>query len=1659
MKGWILDLYPGRPGEMVVWLKLEDGSAVRLVDSWSSSFFVASDDRTDLKLPLEVLSGELAWWRTVRKRERITDWGESEVVEARVKDARRVQQVAERLEGMGPFDAYRIYNADVPPNQAYLYEHDLFPLAYCDVEQAGGRLEWELKDDVMAYDYHVPNLRSVKVDASIEKKGRLPTYGDRLKEIRLDNGAESFTIDGRDEAETILEAVKAVRDADPDFVLTTDGDTFLMPYLVKRAEANGVGAGLRLGRDPRPLRMPAKKGTSYFQYGKIRYKPSSMKLYGRVHIDVNTSFAFSEAGFEGLFELSRVCRMPLQTASRASIGKALSSLQFYHASKMGLLVPWKPTLAERFKDRAELLVADRGGFIFEPRMGLYEGVGELDFSCLAKETRVLTKNGEVAISELEAGAEVFTPFGWQKVLRIHKYLINDKVFRITLADGRRITCTQQHRFPVLVRDVFEEKMAGEIRKGNRFIVTDSLPLSHNDDLSCLFGVFTAEGYSLRKEQRYFDKSRGKTRISHQYRIEFSIDKREIDLHNFIVGTLSKIYPGVRVYTRPKQKSNGIDLAVAQKAVVNDFLSRYASFIASERHNRDEEASFVRGFFEGDGGVNIKRNTVQCNQSSKNHSKLETVCKYLRDLGIRYRVGRYDYEYRLSPVSADFLELSGLEAVVRYSAYVGFISRNKQQKLHQAILNRIRKARNYPKGRLGLYTMARKNNALSFIHEVRVMGKEILEYNDAVYDLTLEWQEFPYYFANGILTHNSLYPNIMLKKNISAETVRCPCCPDSENRVPELDWNVCKRRKGVVPTAIDIIVTKRLRYKELKKHATGAEYDRYSARQAVLKWIGVTCLPRESPVFVKRGSTERLVRIGDFIDSLVGERTGVLECPPDVFVAGIGPDYKAKYSRVANLIKKPNSQKLLSVEMEDGRKIVTTPDHPFFILHQGELKTVMAEDLVVGEAVPAALRLPSATHADSPVDLIERLENSLGEEEQKLWRVSGGYLKERIRERRRDLLQSAVSEGYSYQAAASWAKTGIIPLKFLRLLGIDPRTHGAMRVGAGRRGGGRIAWLPAVIKVDENLGFFLGLYVADGSATRTYVRIDIASSEPELLRTTRKLAESLFGVSPHVYKETKAQMHVVQINNASLVRILEKVFDLPGSAEKGKLKVPDIIFNCGAQAAHRFIAGLVAGDGSASKKSRFVGVATASKAFQEQVAFLSAKLGLTYRLAASREGKHPLYTVNFAGPETLGIIGNWAYSKENKRATIQSWSSESSSTCDHPRYLRLPAKESGLFALVRATRTSSEPHVLEEGRTCPAQVRKKLVRMRARGMNEAELEQRARIVKMVNGDLGFVRVTKIKKLEERPEYVYCFQLADGEVPGFHTGEGLIFTHNCFGYLGFNNAKFGRIDAHIAVCAWDRRLLVDAARVAERRGYEVIHGIVDSLWVRRRGAEEHDFLDLRAEIERETGFELSFEGIYKWIAFLPSKADPALPVLNRYFGAYRTGVLKVRGVEARRHDTPAFFKRCQMEILRALARAGTLAEAKGRVPECVEVFLKYADAIRGREVPAEDLAYSRNLSRTPDEYSNRTLQASVAAQLAEEGADLHAGEGVRYVITDYGSRGSKRAAPLEFGSSRRYDAGRYVALLAEACASVLAPFEPSCDPESLVRRHEHGPGFEA
>ena len=382
-KGWILDVYPSGPSQVTVWLIGENGERVRLVDNYTHRIYVAGDYQLLKNLAEKIrISKSVAGFRFVEKYADFMEASRKRVLEIDMRDYRRTSFFARKVLRLGGYENFQLYNVDVPIAQAYLYERDVFPLAHVLVFESGNRLGYELLDSVESCDYEVPCLRSVWINVDVEKQEAVTRFSDKIGSISLELDDKTVVIGEGDEADKILELVKTVREVDPDIVFTRGGDSFLFPYLAYRAFVNGVLDKFVLSREDVPLKAKRSRGRSFFSYGRVYYKAPLRRLYGRIHIDVNNTFIYSACGLEGLFEVSRTCRVPLHRAARASIGSIMSSLQLYTAWKEDILIPWKKREPESFKTGWELLVADRGGFIFEPKLGFHTDVVEVDFTSM-----------------------------------------------------------------------------------------------------------------------------------------------------------------------------------------------------------------------------------------------------------------------------------------------------------------------------------------------------------------------------------------------------------------------------------------------------------------------------------------------------------------------------------------------------------------------------------------------------------------------------------------------------------------------------------------------------------------------------------------------------------------------------------------------------------------------------------------------------------------------------------------------------------------------------------------------------------------------------------------------------------------------------------------------------------------------------------------------------------------------------------------------------------------------------------------------------------------------------------------------------------------------------------------------------------------------------
>lgn len=261
--------------------------------------------------------------------------------------------------------------------------------------------------------------------------------------------------------------------------------------------------------------------------------------------------------------------------------------------------------------------------------------------------------------------------------------------------------------------------------------------------------------------------------------------------------------------------------------------------------------------------------------------------------------------------------------------------------------------------------------------------------------------------------------------------------------------------------------------------------------------------------------------------------------------------------------------------------------------------------------------------------------------------------------------------------------------------------------------------------------------------------------------------------------------------------------------------------------------------------------------------------------------------------------------------------------------------------------------------------------------------------------------------------------------------------CFGYTGYRNARYGRIECHESITAFSRDILLTASEVAQQAGYEVLHGIVDSLWVKGSPGCARPFR-LTRMISARTGIRMDVEGRYHWIVFLPSKGT-GVGALTRYYGLFENGTVKVRGVELRQHNTPAFLKNAQHSMLAVFKHARTAEEFRALIPKSIDALRRFAAALRDGAVGHNDLVYTTTVSKDLASYRVSTLAKAALLQLQDLGVQVEPGQSVRYIVTDEFSRDYKRRVCIaeRMQGTENIDVGYYLRQLARCAESLLDP----------------------
>ena len=166
-----------------------------------------------------------------------------------------------------------------------------------------------------------------------------------------------------------------------------------------------------------------------------------------------------------------------------------------------------------------------------------------------------------------------------------------------------------------------------------------------------------------------------------------------------------------------------------------------------------------------------------------------------------------------------------------------------------------------------------------------------------------------------------------------------------------------------------------------------------------------------------------------------------------------------------------------------------------------------------------------------------------------------------------------------------------------------------------------------------LGEFIGYLIGDGSinfynpggATGRLI-LTVADAEPEVGEHLLRLADALFGVTPQAQKKPDDASTNYFFNSTELVAWLAHIgVTKPGSLH---VRVPEVVFQAGAEFARGFVRGLFTADGTISTEG-YPSLSSISCELVEGVQQLLLALGVpsTISVVENREsalGKNPLY---------------------------------------------------------------------------------------------------------------------------------------------------------------------------------------------------------------------------------------------------------------------------------------------------------------------------------------------------------------------------------------------------------------------------------------------------
>lgn len=241
---------------------------------------------------------------------------------------------------------------------------------------------------------------------------------------------------------------------------------------------------------------------------------------------------------------------------------------------------------------------------------------------------------------------------------------------------------------------------------------------------------------------------------------------------------------------------------------------------------------------------------------------------------------------------------------------------------------------------------------------------------------------------------------------------------------------------------------------------------------------------------------------------------------------------------------------------------------------------------------------------------------------------------------------------------------------------------------------------------------------------------------------------------------------------------------------------------------------------------------------------------------------------------------------------------------------------------------------------------------------------------------------------------------------------------YGYLGFFAARWYCNQCADSITAFGRDFISKAIQKADNKGFEVIYGDTDSVFLNLKSEDTSKAFDFMNEVNLELPgmMELTFQGYYPRGIFVELKQG-SQGAKKKYALIDDKNNIIIKGFETVRRNWSTLAKKVQRDVIEIILKEDDVRKALKYVQEVIHKIQK-------NKFKNENFIIRTQLTKSISSYESIGPHVAVAKKIIAKGEEVKPGDTISYIITSKPGSISDKAMPTDDISEGAYDKEYYI-----------------------------------